>query len=205
MTEETKSNRTGFFSLFGAIGIAILSSACCWLPLLLISLGVSSVGISSLVEVWRIPLLFLIFSLLGFSFYFIYFRKPACNPDGSCSVSDPKVSKRNKRLLWFSTLIIFLLTFFPEYSTLFIQDGFSNPTQPVSEQKTVYTIKGMTCGGCALGIQAALEKIDGVQSVTVSYEKAEATILWKSSPNDTRVIETLETLGYEAKRTQKNN
>ncbi|KAB5489454.1 heavy-metal-associated domain-containing protein [Flagellimonas hadalis] len=39
-----------------------------------------------------------------------------------------------------------------------------------------YTINGMTCGGCASAVQEQLSKVEGVQQVEVSLEKAEAVI-----------------------------
>lgn len=42
--------------------------------------------------------------------------------------------------------------------------------------KHIYSVKGMTCEGCASSVKEKLSKVDGVQSVEVDLEKAEAEI-----------------------------
>src|SRR6266851_1434340 len=37
-------------------------------------------------------------------------------------------------------------------------------------------VKGMTCGGCATSVEKALESIEGVQTVRVSFERGKAVI-----------------------------
>jgi copper chaperone len=43
-------------------------------------------------------------------------------------------------------------------------------------ETTVMKITGMTCMGCVASVKKVLTAIDGVQSVEVSLEKAQATI-----------------------------
>ena len=42
--------------------------------------------------------------------------------------------------------------------------------------KYLYTIKGMTCGGCKASVEKKLNEIEGVTHVSVNLEKGEATI-----------------------------
>lgn len=59
----------------GALASAVVASACCWLPLLLIAVGVSGTALSATFEAWRPVLLPVTFVLLGVASYFTY-RKP---------------------------------------------------------------------------------------------------------------------------------
>ena len=59
----------------GALTSAVISSACCWLPLLLLAFGVSGGALSATFEAWRPVLLPVTFMLLGIAFFLTY-RKP---------------------------------------------------------------------------------------------------------------------------------
>lgn len=196
-----KSGRPGLAAAMGALGAAALSAACCWLPLLFIGLGVSSAGVGAFFDAWRGPLVAASVGLLGLGFYLAYFRKPACEPGDACAAPNPRAGLRNKALLWFATIFVAAFTFFPEYITVFTGDGLSPTAQAAPTQTTlVYTVEGMTCGGCASHAKTALEKIEGVASASVSYEAGEATVVWNDTPDDSKVVAALQELGYRAAR-----
>ncbi len=46
--------------------------------------------------------------------------------------------------------------------------------------KHTYQIKGMSCNGCKTHVEQALSKAEGVSSVTVDLQKAEAVIEMQS-------------------------
>lgn len=196
-----QSDHSSRAAALGAVGAAALSSACCWLPLLLIGLGVSSAGVGAFFEAWRVPLLAVTVSLLGLGFYLVYVRKPTCEPQDACAAPDPKSGRRNKALLWFASVAVAAFALFPEYVTTFTGDGFSAQAQAApAETRVVYRVEGMTCGGCASHVKTALEKIPGVTSASVSYEASEATVLWSTTPDDSKVVAALKELGYRAAR-----
>jgi len=200
-TLSAKPDRSGVAAAMGALGAAALSSACCWLPLLLIGLGVSSAGVGAFFDAWRVPLLAASAGLLGLGFYLAYFRKPACEPGDACATPSLRAGSRNKALLWFATVFVAAFAFFPEYVTVFTGDGLSPTAQAAPAQTTiVYTVEGMTCGGCASHAKTAQEKIDGVASASVSYEAGEATVVWNTSVDDAKVVAALKALGYSATR-----
>ena len=58
-------------------------------------------------------------------------------------------------------------------------------------------VSGMTCGGCEKRINKALAKLDGIDVVNVSYEKAEVEIRFEEERLGVNHIkETIEALGY---------
>ncbi|MCL6503851.1 MAG: cation transporter [Pirellulales bacterium] len=55
-----------------ALLTAVIGSACCWLPLLLIAVGFSAAGVGSFFEQYRPYLLSITFALLGLAWWFMY-------------------------------------------------------------------------------------------------------------------------------------
>ncbi|MCI0460162.1 MAG: copper ion binding protein, partial [Gemmataceae bacterium] len=61
-----------FVATLGAVFTAIMGSACCWLPLLLIAFGFSAAGVGSFFEQYRPYFLTATFTLLAVAWYFTY-------------------------------------------------------------------------------------------------------------------------------------
>lgn len=98
---------------------ALGASACCAGPLILLLLGVGGGWASRLIalEPYSPYLTALTLLFLGAAFYNLYWRRPACAPDESCSVR-PVV--RNQRLVfWFVAVPVLGLLAFPLYAPLF--------------------------------------------------------------------------------------
>jgi len=61
-------------------------------------------------------------------------------------------------------------------------------------------VEGMTCGGCAVSVQQALAKREGVKSVEVSFEKKQAIVKYdpaKLTPQ--QLAEVINQTGFKAK------
>lgn len=64
---------------------------------------------------------------------------------------------------------------------------------------TVVKINGMTCMGCVASVKKVLTALDGVQSVDVSLEKAQATIGYEAARVRPAQFKTaIEDAGFEA-------
>lgn len=62
-----------------------------------------------------------------------------------------------------------------------------------------FTIQGMHCEGCAQIIQNALERLEGVQACSVSYESGHARVLFDPTRLTRESIAcTIEKAGYRA-------
>ena len=65
--------------------------------------------------------------------------------------------------------------------------------------ETRIRIGGMSCGKCLASATRALEAIDGVQSATVSLERAEATVMHDAQRvSRQRLVEAIEAAGFDA-------
>jgi copper chaperone CopZ len=70
--EGQPKERGAFLATLGAVLTAIMGSACCWLPLLLIAFGFSAAGVGSFFEQYRPYFLTVTFALLAVAWYFTY-------------------------------------------------------------------------------------------------------------------------------------
>jgi copper chaperone CopZ len=189
--------RSGLVASGGALVAAVLSSACCWLPLAAIGLGASSAGVGAFFEAWRVPLVLVTVALLGAGFYLVY-RKPRCAPGEACEVPTPRLQRFNRGMLWLTTVFVAAFAFFPEYVGAFIGGG-GEVAQAAPAQTTVrYQVEGMTCAGCEGHARGAIEAIPGVVSVAVSSRSSSAEVVWSGEVNDAAVAEAIAELGYRA-------
>lgn len=178
----------------GTIGAALLASSCCIGPVLFAILGLGAFGAGSLLERFRPIFIVLTFLILGIAFYLTYRKRTISCADGLCEVHG--VSKWNKLTLW--AITIFALTFltFPEWSPILLNAQTEVSTM---NQTVTLNVSGMTCGGCALTVQKALETVPGVKSSAVDFETGTASVsVGASIPSSQSLISAVETAGYKA-------
>lgn len=199
----------GRWSTPAAVGAAILSSACCWLPLLLLAFGLSAGGVAGFFETVRPFFLAAAVVFLGAGFYFAYFRKPACKPGEACATPNLKLQRFNRAMLWVAAVFVIAFALFPYYSPPLIRafagppavtagSGSFTPTQGAEPLIRVYHVQGMTCSACAAGLEVRLAKLPGVAEARVSYDQATATIRSiAGEPGDEVVRVAVERAGFK--------
>jgi copper chaperone CopZ len=186
--------QTTVASLFAPALVLIasaLSSACCWLPLAAIGLGVSSGGVGAVFLAWRVPLLLLSVATLALGFYLVY-RKPRCPPN-------PRLQRLNRRLLWFTTALVAAFALFPEYISAFTGGGGLSVEATAQQTSVQYRVDGMTCSGCEAHAREAIEATNGVSSAAVSFSDGTAVVVWNRVPDHRAVSAALVPLGYRAR------
>ena len=195
-------HKAGLLAAGGSALSALLASACCWLPLLLISFGISAGGLSRFFLEYR-PL-FLLGSvvLLGVGFYLLYFRQSKCDPSSSCSKRDIRLLRFNRSLLCVAAIGVALFAFFPNYVGLILPSQSVLESDSISSAQRLVTlrIEKMTCEGCATVVQNALAKVPGVDQCSVSYEDSEAVCVVNSdeSPSLELLAQAVAAAGYRA-------
>lgn len=102
-------------SSIGSVLAAKASSACCWLPIVLMGVGLSAAGAATFFERFRPVFLVAAALLLAVGFYLNYFRKERCAAGGACARPNPKLPRLNRWMLWFSTVLVLAFAFFPNY------------------------------------------------------------------------------------------
>lgn len=193
--------RTGLLATGGSVLSALAASACCWIPLLLISLGVSAGGISAWFEQYRWLFLGITGLLLGAGFYSMYFRSTTCAPGTACLSQSLKVRRVNRLILWIATIFVLAAVTFPNYVGSLIGESPAARTADPAESLTTVSlaIEGMTCEGCAANLRKVLVKVPGVFDATVSYEDATVAISFdaNSPPSDADLANAVDRAGFK--------
>lgn len=201
--EETRRpGRSGLLATVASIVSAIIASACCWLPLALLAFGTSAAGLSAAFERVRPIFLGLAALLLGTGFYFVYFRREACAPDGTCTTPSPKIKRFSRVMLWIATAVVIAIAFFPNYVGLLLPRGPepSTPSAPGKERAMTLRIEGMTCEGCATHLERVLAALPGVRRASLAYGEKRATLVVDSAagPPVTVLMDAVLRAGYRA-------
>jgi mercuric ion transport protein len=185
---QSEAPRSIWFAA-GSVASAVVASACCWLPLLLLAFGVSAAGVSATFEPLRPWFLAVTAVLLAVGFYFAY-RKESC-----CA---PKSRRFNRAMLWIATIVVLAVALFPSYAGLFNRTPFNAAAVSPGDKTITLKIEGMTCEACAAHLERALAEVPGVKAASVSYAKGEAilTIDPASPPTRADLIKTVEEAGY---------
>lgn len=188
---KSSSHRGEIIAKIGTVVSAILASACCWLPLVLLAVGVSGAGIAATLEAYRPLFIVVTFGFLGAAFFFTYRpRKVAAEVEQDCCATEtaergsccqPTSGGRfnmmalNKVMLWVVTALAVGFLFFPSYvGVLFGTNDAAAVTEDMNQ--AVFQIEGMTCEGCATTVAQAIRQVPNVVVAEVSYEKQQAII-----------------------------
>jgi len=151
-------------TIYSTIITAILASLCCIGPLAVLFLGSTSIGLYSIFEPLRpiFGILSVITLVIAYSKIFKEGKADCCNTEEL-----KKSFSKQKRILKSITPIVFVLLAFPYFTAGLHGDN----TGDQSGMKSEWVIEGMTCEGCAAGMERVLTATDGMNSCNVSYEK----------------------------------
>lgn len=200
----------------GAVLSAVVSSSCCWLPLLLLAFGASGAGIAGAVEAYRPVFIGLTVVFLAAAFYFTYRPRKAgpasgdcCATAKGCCAAPSTTGKRrsgmmtvNKVVLWGVTVVAVAFLFFPHYMNFFLTGGgagepaASNPLV----RTTTFSVEGMSCEGCAALVEKVVKDLPGVLGVKVDYDAKRMVVTSEAccpAPADA-VVRALQKAGYRA-------
>ncbi len=192
----------------GTIVSAIMASRRCWLPLVLLAVGVSGAGIASTLEAYRPLFIVVTVGCLGAAFYFTYRPKTPVTGGNCCatekSCCPPQTSRRlkmmtvNKAMLWLVTVMAVAFLLFPGYvGTLLGSNSGDSVTENMN--RAVIRVEGMTCEGCSALVASAIRTAPGVLAVEVDYEKGEAVVgteICCPIPNG-KLLTALKDAGYD--------
>ena len=114
----SKSSPTGTpaATLVAGVLAALGATACCFGPLLLVTLGLGGAWVASLraLEAYQPAFALLTAAFIGFAFYRLYIQPRRCAPEDVCAL--PVVLKRQRVVFWLIVVIIAAMFAFPIYA-----------------------------------------------------------------------------------------
>ena len=151
-----------------ALGAAAFASLCCTGPVLLASLGATSLAGFSWLEPARPYLSLGAVGLVGWAFWRSY-RPQAV--EACCSLDERTKLTRQRRTLWLAAPLVGLLLAFPYIQASSMTDGSSDYASQADEgAASTWAIAKMTCIGCAAGLEASLAAQPGMLACEVIFE-----------------------------------
>ena len=181
---NSSSKPRSWIAIASALLAAALSSACCWLPLVALSFGLSAAGAAQLFEPYRPVLLGIAgIAVLG---AFVWRRRAASKSDLDCC--DVPTRRSQDLWLWISVASIGLLAFFPELLASKATDSSTDDAAVLSQPGEAaggalvraYRVEGMTCEGCTSLLKEYLEEREDIKRATVDYPAACSRITFAS-------------------------
>lgn len=170
---------TGTRSLVGAgLLAAFAASLCCITPVLAVLGGIGGVASTfSWLEPFRPYLIALTVGVLGFAWYQKLKPRPATQIDCACEADEKPAWLQSKGFLGVVTVLAAVLLAFPYFSGSLLKNHAPVATAPALETgQARLSIKGMSCEGCEVSVNHALNAIPGVLTATSSHAQGMALV-----------------------------
>ena len=180
----------------GSVASAFLASLCCIGPLLGAALGVGGLGAVASLEAYRPYFLGVMFVFLGAAFYFTYGRK-TCEDGAVCQTGQGR--RWQRALLWIAAAFALIFMAVPYLLAGHPQTAITAGAGPVKQ--VALPVEGMTCGGCAISVKAALKGLKGVRDANLDVEKGEAVVTYtEGAVTVDQMVQVINGTGFTARR-----
>ncbi len=179
--------------LFNGSAGGLISSICCITPLILLLLGIGNLSLAATMGAYR-----LYFVLLGLIFVILSLGYQIRKKMKNCTCSSIQMLRQESKLIFTAFASFFIVFGIINFLVLPYATAKINPKNDVSTEtgnslkQLKLKIDGMTCEGCAVAIESALEKVDGIIDADVSYDNGTAVIIYNPSViNPQQIIDSV--------------
>lgn len=179
------------------IGIlsAITASICCIGPLILIALGLGSLGLGAVLGKYHWVFLTVGVFLILFSWKRYFREKERCNIK-KCRMENKKLTLTT---LIMATIVVLSFVGLNFYTYTGASVNVNQIAHIAGSGTIIIPVEGMTCFTCEVTISSALKKIDGVATVKASAKKGDVKVIYDpKKTNISKLIEIINKTGYKA-------
>mgnify|MGYP005841652163 CR=1 FL=1 len=183
----------------------VAASSCCLPPLILLGLTLIGVGTAGIVglssTLGSLKWYFLPLGIAGVGLsYWLYFREKKKCSSASCRMANEKLTKT---MLMISTVVVFGFFAWSIYPYFTESLHFPKTIDSVSPNFAVYTIEGMTCGGCEIAVNQSILATGIVDSVKSDFMTSEACVWFKKADGSVAIAKAVASVGYNIKNVTK--
>ncbi len=171
MTELKKKD----WGMIGALGAGVGASACCTIPLALVTLGVggSLVGAFTAMEPFRPYFIGIAVLALGY----VAFREIQRSRRADCECEKGGSNRARRSFLAIGFLVTVGLIASPWIiRSTAANDAIDAATEFSVLHQVVLDVEGMTCVACNITVSRALTNLDGVEEALVTFEPPQAIV-----------------------------
>lgn len=176
--------------------MAGLSSACCWVPLLLGSASAGALGLGAMLEPFRPYLTSSTLAFLAVAFYLTYRPERA----ECCAVPASPAKRFQKGVLWLVTLFALLTLLAPHLLARRAEHASVPAPFAILLRTALLSVDRISCRSCATLIKQRLREAPGVRLVEVDLPKRQVLIHYDPAlvqPDQLR--QAIEQAGFPAK------
>lgn len=182
-----KAKNLGIFS-------AIFASVCCVGPILLILLGLGTLGIGAVIGKYHWWFLGVGILLIIIAWRAYFKEKRTCELR-ACQMENKRLTQV---ILILATLIVIFFVGLNFYSYLGKSLNNNEATTVVNAKTVIIPVEGMSCFSCEVTVTSALKKVEGVISATASVKKKSAKVIYDLNKTNTeQLIEAVNKTGYK--------
>lgn len=180
---------------------AIAASLCCITPVLALIFGASGVASSlSWMESFRPYLLAITVLVLIFAWYQKLKPRTSEKIKCNCEEDEKRPIMQTKKFLGAVTVLTLLIMTFPYYVKVFYPKQEIKTVSNSNLKSVEFKIDGMTCEACASHIANEINKVQGVFSVTQSFQNRNISIQFDTTKtNENEIVKTIKSTGYKVK------
>jgi len=187
MNAQKSSNAGTNWGMGAGLGAAVAASACCTIPLALVSAGIGGAWVGSLTALATYRWIFVTLAVgaLGYAGYNEW--RLSRRPDCDCETIFSSTTRRallGAGALSVLALVVspWLLGLSPSATTQQAEAAMGQESVeegagvPMSFQQVVLKVEGMTCATCPKTVQTALRGVDGVHEANATLEPPQAVV-----------------------------
>ncbi len=181
-------------SMMGALGLGVLSSACCTLPLIAVAAGVG--GAWATTFAWVEPFRWWFVGAAGVFLAFAVVKEVRDSRRPDCDCEEGMSPRARRSLLLVAVIVTAGLAMSPD---LLKADSAPQAYETAGGQRVVLAVEGMTCETCTTTVRMILNEVEGAEVADVTYEPPHATVdIDADRVTSEELVAAIQKIGYDA-------